>query len=94
LNGISDKNYTFASKYNICKEWKDGLAENRFQKLLLQLAHNAGDLGFSRKDAFESLHHVLPASNTHDEKLRKIGRILVNMAKSDLLKESSNGKKK
>lgn len=70
-----------------------GLAENSIQKLLLQLAHNAGDLGFSRKDAYESLHHVLPASNTHDEKLRKIGRILVNMAENDLLKKSPNGKK-
>ena len=34
---------------------KKGLAENSIQKLLLQLAHNAGKMGFWRKDAFESL---------------------------------------
>ena len=32
---------------------KKGLAENSIQKLLLQLAHNAGEMGFWRKDAFE-----------------------------------------
>lgn len=31
-----------------------GLAENSIQKLLLQLAHNAGKMGFWRRDAFES----------------------------------------
>lgn len=48
-----------------------GLAENSIQKLLLQLAHNAGELGFQRKDAFETLQHVFPVNNTRDEKLRK-----------------------
>ena len=70
-----------------------GLAENSIQKLLLQLAHNAGELGFQRKDAFETLQHVFPANNTRDEKLRKIGRLLVNMAKDKLIVKSSNGKK-
>ena len=70
-----------------------GLEENSIQRLLLQLAHNASDIGFSRKDAFESLHHVFPASISREEKLRKIGRILVNMAKKDLIKKSANGKK-
>lgn len=70
-----------------------GLAENSIQKLLLQLAHNAGEMGFWRKDAFESLQHVFPANNTRDEKLRKIGRLLVNMAKDELIVKSSNGKK-
>ena len=72
---------------------KKGLAENSIQKLLLQLAHNAGEMGFWRKDAFESLQHVFPANNTRDEKLRKIGRLLVNMAKDELIVKSSNGKK-
>ena len=70
-----------------------GLAENSIQKLLLQLAHNAGEIGFWRKDAFESLQHVFPANNTREEKLRKIGRLLVNMAKDELIVKSSNGKK-
>lgn len=70
-----------------------GLAENCIQKLLLQLAHNAGEMGFWRKDAFESLQHVFPANNTREEKLRKIGCLLVNMAKDELIVKSSNEKK-
>ena len=34
-----------------------------------------------------------PANNTREEKLRKIGRLLVNMAKDELIVKSSNGKK-
>lgn len=70
-----------------------GLQENSIQKLLLQLAHNAGDMGFWRKDVYEGLEHVFPSSNTHDEKLRKIGRILVRMAQDDLIQKSPNGRK-
>ena len=72
---------------------ENGLAENSIQKLLLQLAHNAGKMGFWRRDAFESLQHVFPANNSHDEKLRRIGRLLINMAKDGLLTKSPNGKK-
>jgi len=50
-------------------------------------------MGFWRKDAFEGLQHVFPANNTRNEKLRKIGRLLVNMAKDELIVKSSNGKK-
>jgi len=71
---------------------ENGLTENSIQKLLLQLAHNAGELVFRRKDAFEVLQHVFPANNTRDEKLRRIGRLLVNMAKNGLITKSSNGK--
>ena len=46
-----------------------GLAENSIQKLLLQLAHNAGSMGFKRHDVFEGLQHVFPANSTRDEKL-------------------------
>lgn len=69
-----------------------GLNETSIQKLLLQLAHNAGDLGFKRKDVFESLQHVLPSSYTHDEKLRKIGNLLRKMAKDGFIIKASNGK--
>lgn len=49
-------------------------------------------MGFWRRDAFESLQHVFPANNSHDEKLRRIGRLLINMAKDGLLTKSPNGK--
>ena len=66
------------------------LQENSIQKLLLQLAHNAGDIGFWRKDVYEGLEHVFPSSNTHDEKLRKIGRILVRMTQDGLIVKTTH----
>ena len=36
---------------------------------------------------------MFPANNSHDEKLRRIGRLLINMAKDGLLTKSPNGKK-
>ncbi len=69
-----------------------GLNETSIQKLVLQLAHNAGELGFKRKDVFESLQHVLPSSYTYDEKLRKIGYLLRKMAKDGFIIKASNGK--
>ena len=65
------------------------LQENSIQKLLLQLAHNAGDMSFCLKDLYEGLEHVFPSSNTHDEKLRKIGRILVRMTQAGLIVNTS-----
>ena len=47
---------------------ENGLAENSIQKLLLQLAHNAGSMGFKRQDVYEGLQHVFPSSLTLDEK--------------------------
>lgn len=38
---------------------ENGLAENSIQKLLLQLAHNAGSMGFKRQDVYEGLHQVI-----------------------------------
>lgn len=69
-----------------------GLNETSIQKLVLQLAHNAGELGFKCKDVFESLQHVLPSSYTYDEKLRKIGYLLRKMAKDGFIIKASNGK--
>ena len=70
-----------------------GLAENSIQKLLLQLAHNAGSMGFKRQDVYEGLQHVFPSNLTHDEKLRKIGRLLGIMSKEGLISKPSTGKR-
>ena len=69
-----------------------GLNKTSIQKLILQLAHNAGEMGFKRKDVFDSLQHVLPSSYTYDEKLRRIGNLLRKMAKEDLVIKAPNGK--
>jgi len=68
-----------------------GLAYDAIIKLTLQLAHNAGDDGFMRKDVFDTLQHSLP--NASDEsKLRYIGRLLVKMADAGQLARSDSGK--
>jgi len=69
-----------------------GLAENSIQKLLLQLAHNAGNMGFKRQDVFEGLQHVLPSSYTNEEKLRRIGNLLRKIAKEGFIEKSASGK--
>lgn len=69
-----------------------GLAENSIQKLLLQLAHNAGNMGFKRNDVYEGLQHVFPSNLTPDEKLRKIGYLLRKMAKDGFILKSTSGK--
>ena len=70
-----------------------GLVETSIQKLLLQLAHNAGSMGFKRKDVYEGLQHVFPTSLTRDEKLRKIGRLLAAMAKENLISKTNKEKR-
>jgi ATP-dependent DNA helicase RecG len=70
-----------------------GLTKSSIQKLTLQLAHNAGEVGFKRMDAFEVLQHVLPSNSSYDEKLRKIGRLLVKMFEEGLIEKSENGKR-
>ena len=64
-----------------------GLAYQTLIKLILQLGHNAGDDGFKRKDAFETVENALPGSKTLDEKRRYLGRILVKMNDEGLLKK-------
>lgn len=68
-----------------------GLAYSAILKLTLQLAHNAGNDGFKRKDAFETLQNSLP-SGSDEKKIRYIGRLLVNMASNGQLKKSESGK--
>ena len=63
-----------------------GLAYETLKKLILQLAHNAGDEGFKRVDAFEVLEQALPSGKNNKAKQDYLGRILSKMAEDDLLK--------
>lgn len=69
-----------------------GLAHEALIKLALQLAHNAGEAGFMRKDAYEALQHGVPVG-TKESKLRYIGKILVRMAGDGLIKKDISGKR-
>jgi ATP-dependent DNA helicase RecG len=62
-----------------------GLAFDTLKKLILQLAHNAGEEGFKRAEAFEGLEHALPSGKTYKAKNDYLGRILAQMAADGLL---------
>jgi ATP-dependent DNA helicase RecG len=63
-----------------------GLAYETLIKLILQLAHNAGEDGFKRNEAFETVENALPGTKSPKEKLRYLGRILVKMADEGILR--------
>lgn len=69
-----------------------GLAHEALVKLALQLAHNAGENGFMRKDAYEALQHGVPAG-TKESKLRHIGKLLLKMADDGQIKKDISGKR-
>ena len=52
----------------------------------MQLAHNAGEEGFKRNDAFETVENALPDTKGHKSKLFYMGRILNKMSGEGLLK--------
>ena len=63
-----------------------GLAYETLIKLILQLAHNAGEDGFKRNDAFETVENALPGTKSPKEKLAYLGRILLRMGDDGLIK--------
>lgn len=44
------------------------------------------------QDVYEGLQHVFPSNLTHDEKLRKIGRLLRKIAKEGFITKTISGK--
>lgn len=62
-----------------------GLAFDALRKLILQLAHNAGEVGFKRADAYEALEQTLPAGKTTKAKNDYLGRVLAKLAKDGCL---------
>ena len=57
-----------------------GLAYDTLKKLILQLAHNAGEEGFKRSEAFEGLEHALPYGKSFKAKNDYLGRVLAKIA--------------
>lgn len=60
-----------------------GLAYNALKQLILQLAHNAGKVGFKRNDVLDTLGGSLPSTKSHKSKLDYVGRILSKMYKEE-----------
>lgn len=68
-----------------------GLEAKEMEKMILQLAKDAGVDGFKLSDVFDALHRSLPSASTDESKRRFLGRMLAKMAKRDLI--SIDGRK-
>ncbi len=68
-----------------------GLEAKAMEKMILQLAKDAGVDGFKLSDVFDALHKSLPSASTDESKRRFLGRMLAKMAKKNLI--SIDGRK-
>ncbi|MDE6336287.1 MAG: putative DNA binding domain-containing protein [Muribaculaceae bacterium] len=69
-----------------------GLNKKALVKLVLQLALNAGEIGFKRADALDVLEQSLPVSLTKTQKLDYVSHMLRNMQSDNMLAKTDNGK--
>ena len=56
-----------------------GLDKEKLRQMVLQYLSNAGDEGAKRDCIYEYLKDVLPANKTEEQKLRYVGRLLVEL---------------
>ena len=68
-----------------------GLEAKAMERMILQLAKDAGDDGFKLSDVFDALHKSLPSASTDESKRRFLGRLLAKMSKKNLI--SIDGRK-
>ena len=62
-----------------------GLDKERLRQMVLQYLSNAGDEGAKRDSIYEYLKDVLPTNKTEEQKLRYVGRILVELNEEKLI---------
>ena len=60
-----------------------GLDKEKLRQMILQFLQNAGDEGTKRDSIYEYLKDVLPANKTEEQKLRYVGRLLVELMKKN-----------
>ena len=56
-----------------------GLDKEKLRQMILQFLQNAGDEGTKRDSIYEYLKDVLLANKTEEQKLRYVGRLLVEL---------------
>ena len=56
-----------------------GLDKERLHQMVLQYLSNAGEEGAKRDSIYEYLKDVLPTNKTEEQKLRYVGRLLVEL---------------
>ena len=62
-----------------------GLDKERLRQMVLQYLSNAGDEGAKRDSIYEYLKDVLPTNKTEEQKLRYVGRLLVDLNEEKLI---------
>jgi ATP-dependent DNA helicase RecG len=65
-----------------------GLEKQKLIQMILQYLKNAGEEGSKRDEIYEYLKDVLPANKTEEQKLRMIGRLLVEMFEKGEIKKN------
>ena len=62
-----------------------GLDKEKLRQMILQLLQNAGDEGAKRDSFYEYLRDVLPSNKTDEQRLRMLGKLLVEMDGNKLI---------
>ena len=62
-----------------------GLDKAKLQQMILQYLQNAGSEGAKRDSIFDYVKDVLPNGMTNEQKLRKLGKLLVQMEEENLI---------
>lgn len=62
-----------------------GLDKERLRQMVLQYLSNAGNEGAKRDSIYEYLKDVLPANKTEEQRLRYVGRLLVELNEEKLI---------
>ena len=62
-----------------------GLDKEKLRQMILQFLQNAGDEGAKRDSFYEYLRDVLPSNKTDEQRLRMVGKLLVEMDENELI---------
>ena len=65
-----------------------GLDKSKLKQMILQFLQNTGQDGARREHIFQYLKDVLPAHKTEEQRLRIVGRILVEMNEEGIISKS------
>ena len=62
-----------------------GLDKEKLRQMILQYLKNAGNEGAKRDSIYEYIKDVLPLGKTAEQKLRHVGRLLVDLNEEGLI---------
>ncbi len=71
--------------------WQVRINTKGLKQMVLQLLQNAGEEGVKRNAVYDYLTDVLPQAKTKEQKLRMVGKLLVEMNEGQKIK--TNGRR-